>query len=76
VPLQSDKPVAQPQVFGAAPSVLGCVMVDVFTAVTADWQVAPPAATVKRTVAVFAPVVDVLNVCELLLEVPADAVHV
>jgi hypothetical protein len=35
--------------------------VDVFTPVTADWQVTPPA-TVNRTVAVFAPVVDVLNV--------------
>jgi hypothetical protein len=28
----------------------------------ADWQVTPPAATVNRTVAVFAPVVDVLKV--------------
>jgi hypothetical protein len=36
--------------------------VDVFTALTADWQFTPPAATVNRTVAVFAPVVDVLNV--------------
>jgi hypothetical protein len=50
--------------------------VDVFTALTADWQVTPPANTVNCTVAVFAPAADVLNVCELLLEVPADAVHV
>jgi hypothetical protein len=36
--------------------------VDVFTPVTADWQFTLPAATVNRTVAVFAPVVDVLKV--------------
>jgi hypothetical protein len=36
--------------------------VDVFNALTADWQVTPPASTVNRTVAVFAPVETVLNV--------------
>jgi hypothetical protein len=36
--------------------------VDVFTPLTADWQVTPPAKTVNCTVAVFAPVVEVLKV--------------
>jgi hypothetical protein len=36
--------------------------VDVFTALTADWQVTPPAKTVNCTVAVFAPTAAVLNV--------------
>jgi hypothetical protein len=36
--------------------------VEVLTPVTADWQVTPPAKTVNRTVAVFAPAAAVLNV--------------
>jgi hypothetical protein len=50
--------------------------VDVFTALTADWQVTPPAATVNRTVAVFAPVVVVLMGEELLFGVPVEAAQV
>jgi hypothetical protein len=36
--------------------------VEVLTPVTADWQATPPAKTVNRIVAVFAPAVTVLNV--------------
>jgi hypothetical protein len=41
----------------------------------ADWHVTPPAVTFALTVAVFAPAVEVLNVYDEPLAVPADAIQ-